>query len=419
VSILRRPASALLVVAVAAALVACGSSPSKPDDVPSMAQVRALLQRHSQAVLSRSSAAFLVDVDTSSRAAAFRERQAAEIGALRDVPLASWEYDVDAQVNDPAATSAAAARYETPALLVRVAVSFRLNGIDATPSTHELYWTFVRRSGHTLLAGDDDLAASAGASWRGPWDFGRISVARGAASLVLGHPDSASSLPAIASAVDDAVPAVTAVIGTDWPGKVAVFVPSSAAEFAALSGGVSSTDISAVTVFDDPGQTRLARVVVRPNVLKTLSPTGLQIVLRHEITHVATATTTSPITPRWMIEGLAEYVGNLGSGQPIAQAASELATAVRSGAVPTRLPLDSDFSGTGTAVERVYEQSWLACRYLASRLRPAGLVALYVAVGRSSAPDDTAFGVELKGALGMSVPQFVAAWQTYLRTELG
>jgi hypothetical protein len=378
-----------------------------------------VLQRHAAAVLEHSRGKFLADVDTASSAAGFRDRQAAQLAALAEVPLASWTYAVDAQVTDAGAAAAATKRYGAPAVIVRVALAYRLQGIDDRPSTHELWWTFVRRSGHTVIAGDDDLARSGGASWRGPWDFGPLTAARAGGALALGHPGAANSLPGIARAAAAAIPAVTDVVGSDWAQKVAVFVPSTDAEFSALSGGVGSTDVSAVTVFDDPGAARLARIVVRPNVLRTLSGVGLQIVLRHELTHVATASTTTPITPRWLIEGFAEYVGNRNSGQPIGEAAAELAQDVRRGSLPSALPADSAFGATGAAVERTYEQSWLACVVLANRLGPHGLAQLYVAVGRATAPNDTAFALVLQDRLGMTLPAFVTQWRDYLRTELG
>lgn len=417
---MHRVCRSLLAAALACGLLSCTSTSSgaKSDGPPSVSEVRALLARHTQAVVGHSSAAFLADVDTAAQAAGFRARQVAEIAALAAVPLASWNYAIDAQVNDTAATGVASTRYGTPALIVRIALTYRLRDLDVAASGHTLWWTFVRRSGRTVLSGDDDLAGSGGASWRGIWDFGRIDVARGVSTLILGHPDAATSLPAIAKAVDAAIPTVTDVVGRDWARTVAVLVPSTAAEFQTLSGGAGSTDISAVTVFDDPGVSRSARVVVRPDVLGTLTPLGLQIVLRHEITHVAAALTTSPITPRWLIEGFADYVGNRDSGQPVPEAAGELAKAVRAGSLPTTLPSDSAFGGSGAALQQVYEQSWLACQFLASRIGPSGLTDFYAAVGRSTAPNETAFAVVLKARLGMSLPQFIAGWRAYLLAEL-
>ena len=69
----------------------------------------------------------------------------------------------------------------------------------------------------------------------------------------------------------------------------------------------------------------------RPGALAALTPVGRRIVLTHEITHLATAAVTADITPRWLVEGFAEYVANLGTGQSVRVAAAELRTAVARG----------------------------------------------------------------------------------------
>lgn len=386
---------------------------------PSAAQVHDVLARHGRAVLARSSADVLHDLDPAQQAAGFRDRQVAQLANLAGVPLAAWGYSIEAPVTDTGVIAAARARYGTAVAIERVALSYRFSGVDAEPSVHELYWTFVRRSGRTVIAGDDDLATSGSMSWRGPWDFGPAAVARSGPVLVLGHPDAAAALPGIAATAAAAVPAVSAVVGSAWARAVAVFVPSSAGEFTDLTGGADSTDVAAVSVVDTSGGSRSARIVVRPDVLRTLSAVGLQITLRHELTHVATVATTTPITPRWLIEGLAEYVGNRGSGQPVAAAAADLGKQVRSGTLPSGLPKDADFGAQGRSLAVVYEQSWLACALLADRVGATGLADLYVAVGRTTAPDDTAFGLVLKARLGLSLDQFVAQWRAYLRARLG
>jgi hypothetical protein len=159
--------------------------------------------------------------------------------------------------------------------------------------------------------------------------------------------------------------------------------------------------------------------VVRPDALRTLSPLGLRIVLRHEVTHVATAAWTTPISPRWLIEGFAEYVGNLDSGQPVTFAARELATAVRAGQLPTALPADDAFAGSGAQLARVYQESWLACQYLASRVGAAGLVEFYRAVGTSTAANDQAAAEVLRTTLHETLGTFLAQWRGYLQDLLG
>lgn len=434
----RPTLSCAVTIAVTGALVAvagCGSSSSPPAPAygsgagaPTLAQVTALLGRHGNAVLNRSSTRFLADVDTAASAATFRRQQAGEIAALAAVPLRTWTYTVSSPVTDLSTVRAAAKQFGAPASIVHLTLSYALDPVDPAPVTHDLWWTFVQRHGHVYVAGDSNMAGLGGQSWRGPWDFGPIVVHRGANSLVLAHPASAGAIGAISAEVDAAVGAVSAVWGTDWNRQVPVIVPGSAAEFAALGASTSpgsssgtppaGADVSAETIFETTdGADSAARVLMNPSALNALTTVGRQIVLRHEITHVATIASTPIGTPTWLVEGFAEYVGNLGSGQPVAVAASELRAQVQHGQLPAALPSESDFA-SARGGGAVYEQAWLACRLIATRAGQAALVHFYQLVGASLQPADTAVAAAMRTVLHESVAAFTAQWRADLRTEL-
>jgi hypothetical protein len=402
---------------------ACSSGGGHRRDAPTVAEISELLARHARELLTGSRAGFLADVDTAAAAKAFRSRQAAQLDNLADVPLQSWRYSVASPVTDGTALAAATRRYGAPALIVRVSLQYRLRGVDADPDRHDLWWTFVRRGGRVLLAGDDDLADTGGTSWRGPWDFGAVVVARGTSSLVLGHIANATALTRLAGVADAAVPAVTAVWGGAWSQRVAVVVPADGAEFAALTGGTADADVSAtaVTAGVDPvtGRPYGQRLVLSPTAPGTLSGVGEQIVVRHELTHLAAAADTSESTPRWVVEGFADYVGERGSGQPVAVAAAELRRDVLAGDVPAALPADSAFAAGAPGRAQAYEQAWLACRLLAARAGVVGLARFYRAVGTAVAPAAQAVATALHAAVGLSLAAFTAQWRAYLIRELG
>jgi hypothetical protein len=405
-------------------VAACGGSADKSAaGVPTVAQVSALLARHGDAVLAHSAAAFLADVDTADVAAAFRQRQQEQIANLARVPLQSWRYTVSSPVTEPAASTSAAKHLGAPVLIVRVSLSYALQFVDPQPTAHDLWWTFVQRHGRVYLAGDDDMAEQGGPSWTGPWDYGPLLAARGTSSLVLGHPQDAAQLPRLASAVDAAVPVVAGVWGAGWNRQVAVLVPGSDAELAALVGsGSALTDISAVAVFDaqDPAHSTRSgqRLVLNPRTLAELTPAGLRVVLQHEVTHLASAAATGQAVPRWLLEGLAEYVGNLGNAQPVANAASELRKEVAGGAVPAGLPSDDEFAPGSTRLPQVYEEAWLACRLIAERAGKAGLVRIYRLVGASPDVSATAVAAALRQVLRESSAEFTAQWRSYLTGQL-
>jgi hypothetical protein len=230
-------------------------------------------------------------------------------------------------------------------------------------------------------------------------------------------------LHAVASAVDAAVPAVSAVWGTAWSQQVAVLVTGSDAAFQAAVGAPEQLeDVSAAAVTDgvDPVTHRAfgQRLVLAPDALGRLTAVGEQIVLRHEITHLATAATTDPTTPRWVVEGFADYVGNLGSGQSVDVAASELRTAVRAGQLPSALPSDDAFSTDGAALARAYEEAWLACRLIAARAGQDALVRFYRTASAALLPATQALTLGLQDTLHVTVPTFAAQWRAYLNSEL-
>ncbi len=435
----RLPALALVAVVAATGLTGCTGSTGAA--APAMAQVRGLLAGQSAAVRTHDRQALDAALAAGKASARFRARQQAAFADLAAVPLGRWSYAHAERIDARDAERAATKRYGRPAVIVRISLQYTLRGVDAVPSTHALWWTFVRQDGHVRIAGDDDLAAAGGSSWRGPWDFGPLRAVRGARSLVLAHPGtSTGALRAIADDVDAAVPAVDAVWGTHWARRVAVLVPGGAAELAADAGSANvGDDVAALAVTDadnDPGAGPGAgggagsgavpgqRLLVRPQALSTLSRVGRRIVVRHEVTHLATAADTSAATPRWIVEGFAEYVANLRTGQPVPVAASELRAQVRAHGVASRLPADSDLGsdGTGTgasaAPAAAYESAWLACRLIAQRAAAAGLVRFY---RQAAGPAVT--GDPVTQALAHVVHQtpaaFTAAWRRYVRQEVG
>ncbi len=375
--------------------LAVGGCSSSTASAPSLTDVTALLAAHGRAVLAHDRTAFLAGIDDEAKAATFRAGQRAAFANLVELPLTSWRYTVESRTDDRGFEQAATKTFGRPAIIVRIALSYALRGVDRIPTSHEVWWTFVRRDGHVVIAADDGLAQAGGVSWRGPWDFGPLDVVRGPHSIVIGHAGDAGTLHTVAATTEAAIPAVTAVWGSGWAQDVAVVVPATADELAAQVGESSSisTAIAAVAVSDgvDPltGFARGQRLIINPAALQRLSAVGRQITIRHEVTHIADAEATTAATPRWLAEGFADYVGNLNSGQPVGTAASELRTDVRKGRLPAALPSEAAFDTEGQAAP-AYEQSWLACRLIAQRAGPAGLVRFYRQVGAAPIDADTA-----------------------------
>jgi hypothetical protein len=396
------------------------------DTAPSTAQVTAALARHAHGVLAHDRGDFLASVDGGTKAAGFRDGQRAEYDNLVTVPLASWSYRLGPTVTDRVAQKAARTKFGPSARIVRLTLRYALRGVDPVPVEHDLWWTFVRSGGQARVVADDSLATAGGISWSGPWDFGPMTTVTGRSSVVFGRADQTASLQAVARAVDTAIPTVTGVWGTGWTRRVAVVVaPSPSALTAALGGSdaePSTTGIAALAVSagsdpltDKPLEQRL---VIDPTPYAKLSAIGRRITVTHEITHLASAAATTEAMPRWVVEGFADYVGNLGTGQPVDTVAAELRVQVRAGRVPSTLPGDDTVDTASTAAS-AYEQAWLACRLIAAKAGQAGLVRFYRLVGASPDSSDVAVAAGVRAVLGESVATFTAQWRAYLRSQLG
>jgi hypothetical protein len=229
---------------------------------------------------------------------------------------------------------------------------------------------------------------------------------------------------AVADQMKAAIPKVNAVWGKRWARRVIVLVPSSQREMALVDADTDDLDqIAALTsseISSVHGQAAPVgdRVTINPANWPKLGTLGSSIVLTHELTHVATRAYTDRQTPKWLSEGFADYVGFLGTNVPVTLAASELASRVRAGQLPKRLPTDRDFRGTNQSLPAAYEAGWLACRYIADRYGQAKLVRFYRAVGLASGTRGEAVAGALRDWFGLTPQRFTSLWQGYVRAQL-
>jgi hypothetical protein len=390
------------------------AQPTRPD----RQAVDAILAGRARAVRDRDRTAFLATV--ASATPDFQAAQRQLFDNLTALPLAGWHERLETP--EPAAADA-------PGSTLRLTLRYRLRGFDQGDVTHTQYLRFARRSGAWVIVGDgapqglrDDPEI---------WDAGRLTVVRGKHSLVIGgHPADAGAttqddtLREIARRLDAAVPAVTGVVGTGWHRTAVALVPADQRQAAELIGGRQSVDkIAALATTTDtatagPGGTPAGqsgggqdRIVIAPGTFARLSALGRDVVLTHELTHVATGGARDGRTPIWLIEGLADYVGYKSVRVPVRSAARELRGEVSKGRLPDRLPDRADFGAESDRLAQTYEEAWLACRMIAERYGEAGLLRLYRAAGQRP---ETAF----QHVLGVDEREFTAMWRGYLREQL-
>ncbi|RSN16005.1 hypothetical protein DMB42_04330 [Nonomuraea sp. WAC 01424] len=251
-----------------------------------------------------------------------------------------------------------------------------------------------------LTAADVPYAAVLPAGARGLWGEGG-QVARAGRSVVVGRHAAPGLLADLARRADLAGRRVSAVLGR--PVRPLVVVPDSDAEAAGLAGTGRLDGLAAVA---DGGP-----AIVVPGSFARLTPTGRDVVLTHELTHVAAGTDRLPV---WLYEGFADYVAYRDAGLPVRTAAAELAAEVRAGRLPSELPGPAAFAPTAAdpgRLARAYQEAWLACRFLADRFGDGTLVRLY--------RDARVAGVDQAlASVGLTAATLAARWREYVREQL-
>ena len=204
----------------------------------------------------------------------------------------------------------------------------------------------------------------------------------------LGGVRTAPLLTRIAAAIDDAARAVTAFWGPDWPRDVVIVAAASDAEFGTLAGG--GPDIAATTTAE--------RIMFAPGAA-AMSDASLRIVLRHELFHFASRGMTAADAPRWLTEGVADFVGRPPAPRP-ADAAGL-----------THLPTDAELSNPGPAGSLAYDRAWWFSRFVADAYGPGTLRALYV---RACGPGHPDAATAVRDVLGAELPTVLAGWRRWM-----
>lgn len=228
---------------------------------------------------------------------------------------------------------------------------------------------------------------------------------RTARLVSLGGAGTAPLLSRVAANFGTAVEAVQDFWGVDWPGDITVEATGSQRQFEAAAGGDAAArwaDIAAITVADrvDPAR-RVAggqRIVFAPGAAAMTEP-ALRIVLTHELFHYAARADTAADAPRWLTEGVADFVARphmrLPPGTPL----------------PAALPSDGDLGVPGARRSLAYDRAWWFARFVADTYGSATLRALYRAacgVGHTDVP------TAVRDTLGVDTAVLLDRWQRWL-----
>jgi hypothetical protein len=223
-------------------------------------------------------------------------------------------------------------------------------------------------------------------------------------STNLGGSAQQALLMRVAADIGPAIDAVDAFWGRDWPRDIQVVATGTQRQFEAKAGGGSSAqwaDIAAIAVADqvDPAhRTALGRRIVFAPGAAGMSERALRIVLTHELFHYAARADTALDAPRWLTEGVADYVARPGAPLP------ELTP-------PTALPSDTDLDDPGPQRSQAYDRAWLFALFVADTRGAPTLRALYVAACGDRHTDPA---TALRTVLGADEAGILADWRRWL-----
>ncbi|OBB28807.1 peptidase [Mycolicibacterium peregrinum] len=213
---------------------------------------------------------------------------------------------------------------------------------------------------------------------------------RTALLLALGGSQSSALLDRLGPELGAAAAAVTAFWGPDWPRDIEIAVAGSDEQFGVLAGGAA--DIAATTTRQ--------RTMFAPGAA-AMSPAALRIVLRHELFHYAARSRTAADAPRWLTEGVADYVGRPPAPVPGPSRAGELA----------QLPTDADLDTPGAVRSLAYDRAWWFSRYVADAYGVGKLRELYLRACEPGHPD---VATALRETLDADLDAVVAGWRRWL-----
>jgi hypothetical protein len=390
---------------------AAGQRPSNGLPPDPDTEIERLLAKRAGAVVKGDRAAFLATVDK--RQTAWYRQQATLFANMRTVPFSAFAYRLGATRSSGLLRK----RYHADqAYLGQVQARYRFQHQDASPVLARYTYAFVHTGTGWRIAGK----GSTGTRSRDDvdiWDGGPVRTARSARTLVvyhLGQQDLARRLLGVA---DRAYAQVGAAWTGHWERKAVILVPRDQHEAERLVGARDPSRVAAVassSVDSDAADRVLGnRIVVNTSNVARYGTLDLQVLVTHEMTHVATRTLGDDV-PLLLVEGFADYAAlkPVPYGFPVTR--HNLWLRVRSGRFDGHLPDDGQFRGPDAPV--AYDEGSAFCLWVADTYGAAKLQALYreLASGPGSAGE---LDDGLRQVLGVSRRAAERRWAAWVRVQ--
>jgi hypothetical protein len=378
------------------------------------AALNALLERRAKAVRAKDKAAFLADIDQSDPALVKREQLLYD--NLAKIPFTDLRYQLQPWRKDAQLflTPQIRDRYREAAHVGAVTMRYRIEGIDSKPVATPWLPVFAYTGGRWLIGAEaTDKNLPYGANGQ-PWDAaGPITVLRSRRVVAVLSADDADRGPYLLQLAERGLDRLAITRTGGWDGKIFLTAVQDKRIFDAYFAD-SPERIAQVAAIAVPYYDRVAdwsaqpayaatRIVFNPQELSA-QPEALAHDLTHEFTHAAMGPVTSGYTPRWLVEGFAEYAAYNGTKVPTNWVKRTLGDLDVSGGLPT----DAAFY----AEPRNYVGGWLACKMIAEHFGAAKLIALYEAFQRVSDP-----ATAIQDVLGVEKKTLETQWLQYVGTQ--
>jgi hypothetical protein len=425
VGLLLVAVAGLLVAALVAAVVAVrpgvqaaapravGQQPPTRAAADPSAELPRLLTRRADAVLDDDRAAFLATVDK--RQTTFYKRQANLFARMRTVPFSDLTY----KITDEHASTRLRRRYDADQVIqAQVQARYRFKGQDASPVLARHSYTFVLTRSVWRIAGPGD----AGQRRRDDteiWDGGRVRTAGSARTLIVYHPGDEALARRLLRVADRAYTQVDAAWTRHWERKAVILVPKDEQEAEELVGASDLSRVAAVASSSvESGATERVlgnRIVVNTDNVERYNDLNLQVLITHEMTHVATRALGDGV-PLLLVEGFADWAALKPLGYPLAVTRPNLARRVRADRFDGKLPGDGEFRGPDAAV--AYDEGSAFCLWVADTYGPGKLRALYLQFRGSDPPSEAEFDRGFRRVLDLPRRQVERRWAVWVRSQL-
>ncbi len=376
------------------------AAPDRTTAVSAALALDTLLVRREQAVLERDAEAFTATVADPTSAAG--GRQLAAFRSARDLGMSRLTHDPVRPVLDAGGA-------------LTVSVRYRVRGIDRADRTTAVRYRLARGRDGWRVAAEDPVGGDAAAPWLA---MPGMRVERGERAVVAGTAEDGALVESVAT-VDRMLP----VLAGHWegtPDRVLVLVPRTEAQTDALLGRTTPVVGEVAATTEGPigagGLPTGDRVVLDADARARLTPTGREVVLAHELAHVAVRATLPGTAPAWLSEGYADHVGYARANLPVADLAAPLIRAVRTGRGPTDLPGGAELDPQQRDIEVGYLAAWQAVELVVAQTGEASVRALLRActVVGGEAAADLACDAAMPRVIGRTRAELTREWQQRL-----